>query len=106
MRRPPIAGLLALAAMVALPGAAAAAARPGSLAGTFPVPRGGQGELRVVDAATGGVAATRTLPRSGAFRLTLPAGAYLLVGAAVTRRGRATTTATLPVTLRVGQRLE
>lgn len=104
MRRPPIAGLLALAAMVALPGAAAAAARPGSLAGTFPVPRGGQGELRVVDAATGGVAATRTLPRSGAFRLTLPAGAYLLVGAAVTRRGRATTTATLPVTLRVGQR--
>lgn len=88
----------------ALPAGAAAAARPGQVSGTLPLARGAQGEVRLIDASSRTVSLARTVRGSGRFTLSAPAGGYLLVGAAVPRRGRTLTQATLPVSLKSGQR--
>jgi len=83
---------------------AAPAARQGQVSGTLPLARGAQGEVRLIDARDRTVALARTVRGSGRFTLKAPAGGYLLVGAAVPRRGRSLTQAAIPVSLKPGQR--
>lgn len=99
----PVVLACAAVAIGILPGAAAAA-RQGQVSGTLPLTRGAQGEVRLVDARDRTIALARTVRGSGRFTLNAPAGGYLLVGAAVQRRGRSLTQATLPVSLKSGQR--
>lgn len=102
-----IAGLAAVLATVLAAAAGAATPKAGSLTGTLgvKVPKGAHAELRAVSLADGTVTATRSLPRSGAFKLGLPAGPYLLLGAIVPRPGGgAPTLVRTAVSLKPGQR--
>lgn len=97
--------VLACAALAGavLPGAAPAA-RQGQVSGTLPLARGAQGEVRLVDARDRTITLARSVRGTGRFALSAPAGGYLLVGAAVPRRGRTLTQTTLAVSLKPGQR--
>jgi hypothetical protein len=85
--------------------AGAAAPRPGVFAGTLgvKVPRGGHASVRAIDAASSVVVASKHVGRSGAFSLSLPAGAYVVRGVVLPRRGAVVTKATA-VSLRPAQR--
>jgi hypothetical protein len=79
-----------LAALLILPmPARAAAPRPGVFAGTLgvKVPKGGHARVRAIDAASSVVVASKDVGHSGAFRLSLPAGAYVVRGVVLPRRG-------------------
>lgn len=104
MLRPPAAVALLLV-LLALPATAQAAAAPGVFAGTLgvKVPKGGHATVRAVEAAGGTVVAARDVGRSGAFSLRLPAGAYVVRGVVLPRRGRVVTKA-IAVSLKPGQR--
>ena len=84
MSRTPIAALLlAVLSLLALaPAAHAATPKKGRFAGKLgvKVPKGAEANVRAISRADGTVAAMRTVKRSGAFSLTLPAGAYVIVG--------------------------
>lgn len=84
--------LLVLAALFALAFAAPATAatpKKGTFAGTLgvKVPKGAKAEVRAIDRAGGTIAAARAVKRSGSFSLSLPAGAYVVVGTLVPRPG-------------------
>jgi hypothetical protein len=85
--------------------ARAAAPRPGVFAGTLgvKVPKGGHARVRAIDAASSVVVAAKDVGRSGAFSLRLPAGAYVVRGLVLPRRGPLVTKATA-VSLKPGQR--
>ena len=96
-------------ALVALPAAGSQAATPkaGSFAGTLgvKVPKGARAELRAISRVDGTVAAARSLPRSGAFKLGLPGGSYLILGTVVPRPGGGPITQVrTAVSLKPGQR--
>ena len=96
-------------ALVALPAAGSQAATPkaGSFAGTLgvKVPKGARAELRAISRVDGTVAAARSLPRSGAFKLGLPGGSNLILGPAVPRPGGGPIPQARPaVSLKPGQR--
>ncbi len=63
----------------------AATPKKGTFAGTLgvKVPKGAQAKVRAVSRADGTVAAAGSAKRSGAFSLSLPAGAYIVVGTIV-----------------------
>jgi hypothetical protein len=95
-----------LAALLILPMTARAAApRPGVFAGTLgvKVPKGGHARVRAIDAASSVVVASKDVGRSGAFSLRLPAGAYVVRGVVLPRRGAVVTKSTA-VSLKPGQR--
>ena len=97
------------AVLVAVPAAGSHAATPkaGSFAGTLgvKVPKGARAELRAISRADGAVVAVRSLPRSGAFKLGLPAGSYLVLGTVLPRPGGgAPTQVRTAVSLKPGQR--
>jgi hypothetical protein len=95
-----------LAALLILPMTAQAAApRPGVFAGSLgvKVPKGGHASVRAIDAASSVVVASKNVGRSGTFSLSLPAGAYIVRGVVLPRRG-AVVTKTTAVSLRPGQR--
>ncbi len=100
--------LCLVGALLALPAAGHAATRKaGSFSGTLgvKVPRGARAEIRAISRADGTVTAVRSLPRSGAFKLGLPAGSYLVLGTVVPRPGGgAVTQVRTAVSLRPGQR--
>jgi hypothetical protein len=100
--RPGAVALLA-ALLVAAPAAPAGAA-DGTFAGSIgvKVPRGAQADVRAIDRSSGAVAEVRELSRTGAFRLALPPGGYLVVGTVVTRSGPVVQKR-IGVTLRSGQ---
>jgi hypothetical protein len=80
-----------MAAVAALGASAAgASAKPGIFAGSLgvKVPRGAEADIRAVSRATGILAASRPVPRSGRFSLKLAPGQYLVVGTVVTRQGK------------------
>ena len=85
--------------------ARAAAPRPGVFAGTLgvKVPKGAHARVRAIDAASSVVVAGKDVGRSGAFSLSLPAGAYVVRGVVLPRRGAVVTKSTA-VSLRPGQR--
>jgi hypothetical protein len=90
--------------MLVLPAAAQAAGRPGVFAGTLgvKVPPGGHATVRAIDVAGGSVVAAKDVGRTGAFSLRLPAGAYVVRGVVLPRRGRPVTKA-VAVSLKPGQ---
>ena len=99
-----LAGLLVATFTAASPGATA---KPGSFAGTLgvKVPKGARAEVRAISRADGTVAAVRSVPRSGAFKLGLPAGSYLMLGTVVPRPGGgAVTQLRTAFSLKPGQR--
>ena len=99
-------GTVLLVALLAAPVTAqAAAARPGVFAGSLgvKVPKGAHATVRAIDAGSGGIVAAKDVGRSGAFSLSLPAGAYVVRGVVVPNRGAATTK-TVAVSLKAGQR--
>lgn len=85
---------VSLAAMVAVAAlgasAAGASAKPGIFAGSLgvKVPKGAEADIRAVSRATGVLAASRPVPRTGRFSLKLAPGQYLVVGTVVTRQGK------------------
>jgi hypothetical protein len=91
--------------MLVLPAMAHAAVEPGVFAGTLgvTVPKGGHATVRAVEVAGGAVVAAKDVGRSGAFSLRLPAGAYIVRGVVVPRRGAVVTKA-IAVSLKRGQR--
>ena len=84
-----ILALAALALITAVGPAGAATPKKGTFAGTLgvKVPKGAQAEVRALSRADGTVAAAGAAKRSGAFSLSLPAGAYVVVGTLVPRPG-------------------
>ena len=99
-------GLLVVALTVAAPAAAGAPPKPGTFAGTLgiSVPKGGQGEVRAISRADGRVVKTKTLGRTGAFSLTLPAGGYLVVGSVIPPKGKLLAQTQVAVSLKAGQK--
>ena len=95
----------ALVALLLVPVTAAAGSRPGVFAGSLgvKVPKGAHATVRAVDAGSGDIVAAKDVGRSGAFTLSLPAGAYVVRGVLLPDGGRATTK-TVAVSLRAGQR--
>ena len=91
--------------MLVLPAMAHAAVEPGVFAGTLgvTVPKGGHATVRAVEVAGGTVVGAKDVGRSGAFSLRLPAGAYVVRGVVVPRRGAVVTKA-IAVSLKPGQR--
>jgi len=85
--------------------ARAAAPRPGVFAGKLgvKVPKGAHASVRAIDVALSVVVASKDVGRSGAFRLSLPPGAYVVRGVVLPRRGRPVTKSTA-VSLKPGQR--
>ena len=83
---------------------ATAAPKRGTFAGTLGVKAaaGSVAMVRAVSLADRSVVAGRLLPRSGAFKLSLPAGSYLVVGNVLSETK--TVTKPIAVTLRPGQR--
>ena len=97
------------AVLTAVPAAGGHAATPkaGFFSGTLGVklPKGARAELRAISRADGTVAAVRSLPRSGAFKLGLPAGSYMVLGTVIPRPGGgAVTQVRTAVSLKPGQR--
>lgn len=83
--------LAAVVLTVALPATVThAAGKPGTFSGSLgiTVPKGGHGEVRAVDRASRAVGAARPVGRTGRFSLSLPAGAYLVIGTVVTPKGK------------------
>lgn len=93
-----------LAGLCTAPAAALGAAN-GSFAGTLgvAVPKGADASVRAISSATGAVAGSADVGRTGRFSLSLPGGRYLVVGSVVTPSGRVTTKR-VGLTLRPGQR--
>ncbi|MCD6726999.1 MAG: hypothetical protein LT070_07135 [Solirubrobacteraceae bacterium] len=89
------------AALVVADGAQAAPSIGGRVTGSLP--KRSLTEVRAFDAASGTIAAAAGVGRSGAFRLSLPPGGYLLTTTTVPRRGAVRRRVT-PVTLAGGQR--
>jgi hypothetical protein len=107
MRRASLVAGIVLAGLGVGAAPAVAAPKPGTFAGSLgvKVPRGAEAEVRAVDRATGAVAATGAIGRSGAFRLRLPAGAYTVIGTVVSpRRGAKPVTVVSAVSLKPGQK--
>lgn len=99
--------MIVLAALGGAAGPAAGAPKPGTLAGSLgvKVPRGGEAEVRAVDRATGVVAASGVVGRSGAFRLRMPAGAYTVIATVLSpKKGAKPVTVVSAVTLKPGQK--
>ncbi len=98
--------ILALATAVFGATSAQAATKPGTFAGTLgiSVPKGGQGEVRAISRADGRVVKTKTLGRTGAFSLTLPAGGYLVVGSVIPPKGKLLAQTQVAVSLKAGQK--
>lgn len=96
---------LALAACTVAPAAAPAAARTGTFAGTLgiKVPKGASASVRAIDGASGAVARSATVGRTGRFDLTLPGGRYLVVGTVVSAGGKVSQKR-IGLTLRPGQK--
>ena len=96
-----------LVALLVVPVAAraAAAAKPGVVAGSLgvKVPKGAHATVRAVDAGSGDIVAAKDVGRSGAFSLSLPSGAYVVRGVVMPKRGAATTKR-VAVSLKAGQR--
>ena len=67
------------------------------------MPKGAHARVRAIDAASSVVVAGKDVGRSGAFSLSLPAGAYVVRGVVLPRRGAVVTKSTA-VSLRSGQR--
>lgn len=101
--------LIAFAAFVALatvPAAAPAATpKPGVFAGTLgaKVPPGGKVRVRAIDRRTAIAVETVPVARTGAFRLSLPPGTYLVVATTVAGNGKVTVSK-VGVSLKAGQR--
>jgi hypothetical protein len=93
-------------AMVALPATLAHAAdKPGTFAGSLgvKVPKGAQADVRAINGSTGAVAAVRTVGRAGTFSLSLPPGAYLVVGTVMSKQ-RKLVQKRIAVSLEAGQK--
>lgn len=99
-----LATLLALITAVALAPAAAATPKRATFAGTLGVKAAPDSValVRAVSLADRSVVAARLLPRNGAFKLSLPAGSYLVVGNVLS--DGAPVTKAVAATLRPGQR--
>ena len=84
---------------------AEAMAKPGTFAGSLgiKVPRGAEAEIRAVQRATGTVAKTQPVGRTGRFSLALAPGQYLVVGTVMTRQGKLVQKR-IGVSLKSGQR--
>ncbi len=106
-RLPPHTLLVALVvALAAAPAPAIAATpKPGTFSGTLgtSVPKGAQARVRAISRAAGTVTAVQTVGRKGTFRLSLPAGTYLVVGTIAPKRGKIVETR-VGVSLKAGQR--
>ena len=93
-----------LVVMLVLPAMAHAAAEPGcSRERSARFLKGGHATVRAVEVAGGTVVAGEDVGRPGAFSLRLPAGAYVVRGVVVPRRGAVVTKA-IAVSLKRGQR--
>lgn len=96
---------VALALGVSVPAASApAASKRASVAGSIGVtaPRGGHALVRAVSLADRSILAARLLPSNGTFKLSLPAGSYLVVGTVLS--DTSVVTKRIAVSLRAGQR--
>jgi hypothetical protein len=84
------AGTVVLAVTALAATAAPASAKPGTFAGSLgvKVPKGAEADVRAVNRATGTVAATRAVGRTGRFTLSLAPATYLVVGTVVTKQGK------------------
>ena len=100
---PSVAAVLALCTAISATSAQAAPKRA-TLSGSIGVtaPASGHALVRAVSLADGSIVAARVLPKNGAFKLSLPAGSYLMVGTALSDT-RVTTTR-IAVTLKPGQK--
>jgi hypothetical protein len=98
-----IAALAILAALVA--STASASAKPGVFAGSLgaKVPKGAQADIRAVNRATGAVAVSEPVRRTGRFSLSLRPGTYLVVGSVV-KTGRKLVQKRIGVSLKSGQK--
>jgi hypothetical protein len=96
----------ALLASSALSAVAQAPAVVGKVAGELPAPSRAVVEIRAFDAASARVVAKATVSRTGAFRLALDPGGYVLMISVVPRHGRSGAVAwgVTPLTLAAGQR--
>jgi hypothetical protein len=95
-----------LAAFGTLSAVAQAPAVVGKVTGRLPAPSRALVEIRAFDAASARVVAKATVSRTGAFRLALDPGGYVLITSVVPRRGRSGAVASrvTPLTLAPGQR--
>lgn len=102
---PTLVAAVALALATTAATATAATPKPGAFSGALgvTVPKGATADVRAIDRATGAVAATATVSRKGTFSLTLPAGAYTVIGTVVPKGGKATRIVTA-VSLKAGQK--
>lgn len=98
-----VALIAAGAALVVVSGAQAAPSIGGRVTGSLPKRSQALTEVRAFNAASGAIVAAAGVGRSGAFRLALPPGGYLLATTTVPRRGAVRRRVT-PVTLADGQR--
>jgi hypothetical protein len=106
MSRTPILALAALAALAVLPSAAPAATpKPGVFAGKLgaKIPPGAKVRMRAIDRRTAVAIETVPVARTGAFRLSLPPGTYLVVATTVAHNGKVTVSK-VGVSLKAGQR--
>lgn len=107
MRASTLLAAAAIAASALLP-SSASAAPTGSVSGSVsPKPgNAGQGRVIVRSLADGSTAAAQPISKTGAFKVTVPAGAYALTTVVVPPVGRGATvrSATIPVSLKAGQR--
>jgi hypothetical protein len=101
------AALVLLAVFAAAPNAGAAP-KSGKFSGTlgFKAPKRAKVEVRAINREDGSVAGVKTASRTGAFSMSLPAGAYLIVGTAIPTRGKASAIkqARVSVSLKAGQK--
>lgn len=97
---------VALLMVCVLPAQAAPATVAGKITGKLPSSSRAVTEIRAFDIGRALLVAKATAPRSGSFRLSLPAGAYVLETSITPERGRkgAGVRRVTPVTLAVGQR--
>lgn len=101
------AATLAAAALALLVPTAAPAATGGSVAGSLGAgpPQGGEASVVATNLVDGSVVAPTTVSAKGAFKVTLPAGAYALSTAVVPKPGAgALSTGIFPVSIKKGQK--
>lgn len=100
--------LTSLIVAAALLPAAASAAPNGSFSGTLglKLQKGATAEVRAINSADGSVAGVGGVSRSGAFKLSLPAGRYLVVGSVLPKPGRGAklTQTRVALSLKAGQK--